>query len=429
MSIIKLKSSNPNLSHIIGKNPENGMVGQRVRKGAMFGWFPNNNTQEYAILFQDGLNEMSYANNEDEQYEYLDRTRYSSPVIVLNAITEFYRTTLNKPHELDSVNDYEHSLIVNLEIQKVGFVKRMLREVGIVNVTYTNMAGHYYKVEFTTKENISTLLHFVNVFCIFVAMTNGIYMNITTSLLKKYIKSLNVIQATYYMRYLFMTKIIVSGKMFKEVKDELEKLDGVKLELQYGNTAEWRRDFVAKRINYDKPIIDIGCGEGFYTLSFAKKLRDKPIHAIDINPECIDKVQHRAESRNLDNVFVYNELTNYIETNDTNEKVDFLLMEVLEHMEKEDAKSLLSQVIKLNFDKVFISTPTKEFNKHYFNTNEETRHEDHHWEATVPEFLELIDSVLESSDDKTITYQHYMIGDLVDGVAPSQGVILKHTLV
>ena len=432
MGVLLTKSSNPNLSYILFKNPNSGMISKKLRKGTSFGWYGNEDT--YVVYFKDSYTDISYSKNDDISFEYNDLTRYNSPLFVLNVLTEYFSSTFKKIHELD-VAGYENSVVLNLEIQRINLIKNMFYRTEGIDISYENLGGNNYNVTIKTMDSLNKLFNFLNVYCLFVGIIDDYWVNMNEEMLKKYVKSLNEINANYYMRYLFQLKVIVSKKLFNVVKNELEKSSDMDLELKFGSTADWRRDFVFENLSYENDILDVGCGEGFYSLPLAKKLPDNIINGVDIDENCIRFVNSKAESRGLNNLITYNNLTDYLNINGIENKVDIILVEVIEHMEKEESKILIKELLKLNFGKFFITSPVQEFNVHYdldnsFDEKEKNgfRHPDHKWEGTVYEFtdlvLECINEVL-NPRDLTYSYKHVMIGDLVDGIAPTQGIILE----
>ncbi len=66
-----------------------------------------------------------------------------------------------------------------------------------------------------------------------------------------------------------------------------------------------------------------------------------------------------------------------------------------------------------------ITTPNQEFNK-FYELDEELRHDDHKWEFGKEEFRNWISGILEKEE---ISYVE--IGDNVDGLSTTQGVIVK----
>lgn len=432
MSILVLKSDNENMSHIISKNPASGMAIKKLRKGTSYAWYGNENT--FLIYFKDSINEVSYSKTDEEDFEYNNLTRYNSPVTILNMITDFLNSASKKIHELD-VDGFDTSVELHLEVERFNLIQNMFYRVNGIDINYTELGGNNYKVNIKTNKGIHYILNFLNVYCLFVAMIDGYYMNITDDMIKKYVVSLNKLGGTYYMKYLFMLKVIPSKKIFESVREELEKDENDKLELMYGSTAEWRRDFVFKHLSFENDVVDVGCGEGYYSLPLAKKLGSNEVSAIDIDDECTNKVSGKAESRGYDNLLTFDSIYSYKKLKGNEDKVDVLLVEVIEHMEKEEAKVLIKEVLNLNFNQIFITSPVQEFNVHYDLANSIDdkkkngfRHDDHKWEGTVDEFTELVMSCIEEEfggKDLNLLSKHYMIGDKVNGYAPTQGFIIS----
>lgn len=434
MGILLTKSTNPDFSYVLFKNPNSGMICKNLRKGTSFGWYGKEDT--YLVYFKDSHNDVSYSKNDKIDFEYNDLTRYNSPVFVLNVLNDYFSSTFKKLHELDTVG-FENSVVLNLEVQRINLIKNMFYRTEGIDISYENLGGNNYNITIKTKDTLNKLFNFLNVYCLFIGIIDDYWINMNEEMLKKYVKSLNEINANYYMRYLFQLKVIVSKKLFNTVKDELENLCDMKLELNFGSTADWRRDFVFDNLNLENDILDVGCGEGFYSLPLAKKLPNNIVNSIDIDENCIRFVNSKALSRGFNNLVTYNDLSEYLNVNGIDNKVDIILVEVIEHMEKEDSKILIKELLKLNFGKFFITSPVQEFNVHYdlnnsFDEKEKNgfRHPDHKWEGTVNEFtslvLECIKEVL-NPRDLVYSYKHVMIGDLVDGIAPTQGIILEIT--
>src|SRR5579875_1307991 len=100
MAIVQLKSSNPAFSFIIRKNPATGMLIREIRKGFGYGWFSDEGT--YNVYFKDADNDVSYKQDKDEQFEYLNTTRYNSPLAILNIVNEYFDHVLKKKSEQDT---------------------------------------------------------------------------------------------------------------------------------------------------------------------------------------------------------------------------------------------------------------------------------------------------------------------------------------
>ncbi len=237
-------------------------------------------------------------------------------------------------------------------------------------------------------------------------------------MLKKYISSLQRIDAPFYIRNLFVQNFLTSRKRFRDFRDELEQSERYRIRFAFGNTAYQRRDFIKEKLGFNKKIIDIGCGEGFYALNFARNIEHEYI-AVDINESLLERVRNNAAKRELDNIFTYTSLESYIEDYD-NELSDVILTEVIEHMPLEDAETLIRSICRnINFETLIITTPNQEFNK-FYELNEELRHDDHKWEFGREEFRNWISGILENEE---ISYVE--IGDKVNDISTTQGVIIK----
>jgi 2-polyprenyl-3-methyl-5-hydroxy-6-metoxy-1,4-benzoquinol methylase len=235
--------------------------------------------------------------------------------------------------------------------------------------------------------------------------------------LERIIDAVNIIDAPYYLRYIINSRLITSPKLFMKL---VSKLQTPNITLKYGNTAIQRRDYIKSLLNFDRTIVDIGCGEGFYAIPYstilAQKNKGAMYYAIDINEAELQKVQDKALKKELNNIITLND---YSELSII-ESCDVILTEVIEHMEPEASEAMIRWVLSnLNFNKIIITTPNFDFNKYY---NLYTfRHEDHHWEPTSIQFKNFMAPITEGYK---VTYLE--IGDIVDGICCSQGILIQH---
>ena len=134
---------------------------------------------------------------------------------------------------------------------------------------------------------------------------------------------------------------------------------------------------------------DVGCGEMRYTRKLAG--RHQQIVAFDADPEIQEANTSRLEKYQLENVTVAGELTPDAIQDLVPSEVDtfdILATEVIEHIELSDAEALLSSLAAINFRRLVITVPNREFNIHYLVDG--FRHDDHKWEPTASEFEALI---------------------------------------
>ena len=86
-----------------------------------YGWYTNAST--FNVYFKDADNEISYKQSEQENFEYLNLSRYNTPLFPLNAISEFFSAPLKDQDERD-VEGYEHSFYINMiHIEMVRYIE------------------------------------------------------------------------------------------------------------------------------------------------------------------------------------------------------------------------------------------------------------------------------------------------------------------
>jgi 2-polyprenyl-3-methyl-5-hydroxy-6-metoxy-1,4-benzoquinol methylase len=238
--------------------------------------------------------------------------------------------------------------------------------------------------------------------------------------LDKYIRSLNVIDAPFYIRSLFAHNFLKKRDVFKKYRTAIEQTGRYAIKLEYGGTAMQRRNYIGSVLPFDKPILDIGCGEGFYALPFAGKI-EGAYYAVDINEELLNAVARKAAAKEIDNIAVYPSLDRFLESYN-GERVDIILTEVIEHMEQEEAAAFLRQICtQVTFDRLVITTPNADFNRFY--ELEGFRHEDHKWEMGQAMFREWLADTLQGLPD--IQYEFTSIGDSVDDIHTTQGAVVR----
>ncbi|CEH30517.1 methyltransferase [Aneurinibacillus migulanus] len=417
MAIIQIKSSNPDFSFIIKKNPASGMQLRSIRKGIAYGWY--HGTDTYNIYFKDADTDISYKQHRDETFEYLNVSRYNTPLLPLNAIAEFLSATFKNKNEKDK-DGYENSFFVNMiHIKYPRYIDFFNKHFTDFHIEIEQHIHKSYKMTIKSNRSIYKLVNFANVLFLFLAMLGKEYLGVSDSLVEKYLKSMNIIDAPYYIRYLFARNVLINKEIFYKFKKELEQTGKYAINFVFGNTAIQRKQFIEKGISFDKSILDIGCGEGFYALPFSGKIEDNFYYAIDINEELIREVDIKAKKRNIENLITFPSLHTYLESY-SGEVVDVLLTEVIEHMDVPEAELLVKSVYEnVKFDKFIITTPNYDFNQYY--ALNEFRHSDHKWEMNKNEFEKWIHDMFKETN---YTLQFLNIGDSVDGVYTTQGVLI-----
>lgn len=189
--------------------------------------------------------------------------------------------------------------------------------------------------------------------------------------------------------------------------------------MYFGNTASQRRDYISSVLQFDKPIIDIGCGDGYYAIPYSQKLSDLPYYAIDIDNECLNKIKKKMLRDNITNIVPFNNYTE-LDTIGRSKVYDVIISEVVEHMDPYESQEIIKFILdKINFNKIIITTPNFEFNKYYNLTG--FRHDDHKWEYTREQFQKYIEKIIMGYQ---INVQYIGIGDIVDGILTTQGAII-----
>lgn len=417
MAIVQVKSTHPQFSFLIRKNPGSGMMLRSIRKGMAYGWYRDEQT--FNVYFKDADNEISYKEHEQESFEYLNVSRYNTPLLPLNVINEFFASPLKAAHELD-VEGYEHTLFINMiHIELPRYIEFFEKHLPDFAFEMTHLAHKSYSLKVTTSSSLYQLLHVVSVLCLFLSMFGNEFIDISESVLDKYIKSVHVMDAPFYIRHLFVRNFLSSRNRFNKYKSELEKTDRYDIQFAYGGTALQRRNYIADRLAFDKSILDVGCGEGFYALPYAKKIEGS-YYAVDINEEALEKVNSKAKTREVDNIVTFGSIDLFL-TDYNGERVDIILTEVIEHMSQAEAAQLITQISrKVDFEHFIITTPNADFNRYY--ELEDFRHDDHKWEMGSDAFQQWVQQVIAGS---VLEAEFVAIGDGVNGTQTTQGVILR----
>ncbi|MCG7408960.1 class I SAM-dependent methyltransferase [Paenibacillus sp. ACRRX] len=418
MAIVQLKSANPQFTFLIKKNPNSGMQLRSIRKGMAYGWYSDEST--YNVYFKDADNEISYKQHENEHFEYLNVSRYNTPLFPLNAINEFFNAPLKRSDDELDLEGYDHSLFINMiHIEMVRYIDFFQKHLPDFTFHIQHRSHKSYALTVTTRRSLYQLLHVTSVLCLFLSMLGNEYIDISDSILDKYIKSLNIIDAPFYIRSLFARNFLSSRQRFNKYKSEIEKTRRYDIRLDYGGTAFQRRNYIGGVLPLNKSLVDIGCGEGFYAIPFAKKM-DHSYYAIDTNEEILDALQRKAIIKEIDNISTYPSLDQFLGTYN-GELVDVIMTEVIEHMSENEAKDLIQHVCRhVNYEHFIITTPNADFNTFY--ELDGFRHDDHKWEMGQERFRAWF---LEFLKEMNLHYEFVAIGDSVNQVSTTQGIVLK----
>ena len=329
------------------------MMLRSIRKGVAYGWYTDKQT--YNVYFKDADNDISFKQHEQENFEYLNVSKYNTPLFPLSAINEFFAAPHKEQTERD-VEGHEHTFFINMvHIEFIRYVDFFAKHLPDFSFNITHQAHKSYALTVTTNKSLYQLLHVVSVLCLFFSMFGNEFIDITDSILDKYIKSLKVIDAPFYIRSLFVRNFLTSKERFQKYKAELEETEHYEIRFAYGNTALQRRNYIGDVLRFDKSILDVGCGEGFYANHFAGKIEGS-YYAIDINEMLLEKVKRTAAARELDNIVTFNSIDRFLESYN-GEQVDVILTEVIEHMGLAEAQRFFSKLTTENHMEAVVIKP------------------------------------------------------------------------
>lgn len=419
MAFIKLHSTNPKLSYLLYKNPASGMQLRKIRKGFGYGWYPNELT--YCAYFSDSDSTISFRPTREEEKHYLNVSQYQAPLAYLSLLTEYFSYPM-KEQDLDE-KGYTHTLIfASIAVRRMHFLRFFQQQFPSISLTYEEELENIGKLTIQTEGSLHDLLHYAQLFLFFQALFAPEFLDETESSISKQITSLKAIDAPFYLRNLFVRHFLNRRNLFNRFKEEIEETERYTIQFAFGQTNLQRRNLAESLLDFDRNIVDIGCGEGYYISHFSQKLNEKNYSAIDSNPEVLAVAKEKIAKKELENVQFYSSLEEWIAQSHTKEAVDVLLMEVVEHMEKAIATTFVQKILQQNIHKLILSTPNHSFNKHYYLTDEQKRHDDHHWEMDEAEFRTWINELVDLTQ---YTIEFLAIGDQVDQVSTTQGVLIQ----
>jgi 2-polyprenyl-3-methyl-5-hydroxy-6-metoxy-1,4-benzoquinol methylase len=420
MAFLQLSSTNPEFSYLIKKNPASGLFARAMRKGTVFGYFSNEG-QTYNVYFRDAFNDISYPEYKDQEFEYVNTTRYGSSQFVLNALSEVFRDAFKKRDEKLDPDGYVVTLVLNMirmdnKRTLNAFTKHFIEDCEIVA---EEVAHKHYRITLQTKKSLYHLLNLTNLFSALVVIRTATeYLPRDEQTVEKYFSSLFTIDSPYFIRYYFKSELLRSQRLFQKHKQLLETSARYPIEMVYGDTLVMRQSAIEKEISFSNHIVDVGCGEGRYVWHFNQRLlKGKQYYAIDIDEQCRNTVSRKVKFNKLTNVHVLESIDAFLALDLPDEPFDFILGEVIEHMSVDDATALVQKCRSFkNCNTVIVTTPNAEFNRFYFDSEDkELRHPDHKFEFTKDQFMVWVESICKEATT-------FDIGDKVNGIPVSLGV-------
>lgn len=431
--IFKIKSSNKHLLDLLFKNPntDNGLYLKPLKNGVIVGNAVDANN--YEVVFQD--TKYSYLPEDSNQ---IDFQSYCNPLVVLQICNELFLHILKDKATFESqtiswLNITQGEIdneVCTIEIPTFYIHSNWYKNGQFLLVKYfpgidvQHQVGRNFKLTITGK-NVFEAFNLLNLMALFTHITNeyGMFTFITEDFALKYVRILtNLENVPYFVFYLFIKRAVKTDKQFQVIKPLFEEYllkKGITANLTYYSTHQDRVRFISNQLEKDIAILDVGCGEFIYYKRMMNLGFNNNYYAVDTDVQFERMSNFLSQKYDASNLHFYTSLDDYTST----EKVNILLTEVIEHNSLEDAKSLIKQLLTFNFNQLIISTPNDDFNRFYFD-DDAMRHDDHHFELTQIEFRNLIVECIK--DNQYLDVSYHQIGDTLNGIQPTQAVIIKN---
>lgn len=400
--LIKLESTNENLSWVIQKNPESIPTARIIRQGVGIGWFEN--LTRYKMVFLDGLDECSF-NDYPDQFAYLNPNEYAHPQAGLNLMSTLLDTATKKDSEYDLVE--EQTLIIESLQIKDRTIKTFQNHFQNFVIEAESLRWPEYKrlkIKHTGK--VKSILQFASVFLLTAMFDNHQWFDKSSDLISKYLNMVVELDVPYLIRYMFKFYLLQSKVDFDKAIPILSTSPTNEFHFCYGSNQRCREDWVKSQVRSDT-IVDIGCGEGNY-MKLSKNVSN--YYAFDTDPEVLKAAERKAKRFN--NVQVFSEFT-LIPTG----PCDIILSEVIEHIELDDLPAFLQSLNTFDWQRIIITTPNAKFNDNYL-LHDDFRHDDHKWEMGGLELYEMLSNYYKNMN-------LYAVGDVVNGVATTNGLVIE----
>jgi len=370
MGFLVIESENKDLSWILGKNPNSGMIARNFRSGVIWGWYSN--SQTYVTRFNDYTEEVSFRKNIHDNFNYLGSLQYCSPLLLSSIMIELFSSTLNKENPKDIECENKVSLnLIKLNKRAINFIEKLNSYIKMfeIKINPTKYVGLY---KFSIESNKSTIKELFKYSYLLGNLLNVLVIGwVDRPKLEQLDKMLNFmikINVPYYPRYLIKTNMI-SKEDFVVLKKKLESIDNCMVNMNWGNSQEQRYKFIESHLSFSSDIIDFGCGEGFYVKKLIPQLSQTNKYiAWDTDPEELEKVKFFKEKNpQYTNLIIpksENELFELIEQLES--KPILLLSEVFEHIDPSEAINLVKKIKSKNeFTKNCSSKKRKTFRRFY----------------------------------------------------------------
>lgn len=430
--IIQIKSPNEHLLDLLFKNPDTdlGLYFKPLKNGIIAGNIVS--AHEYEVVFQDA--QSSYMPEDGDQ---LDFQSYSSPLALLHICTELFAHILKdkasfKAQELKWLGKTQGALdtdsctitVPTLYIDS-GWYRdgQHLLSKYFPGVTVTHRKGRNFSLE-VAGTSVFEAFNLLNLVALLTHVTNehGLFKYIDDTFAAKYVRVLtNIEQVPYFVFYLYAKRAVKSAKQFELVKPVMEQYlagQGIVASLTWYGTQQDRQQFITGRLDTNTAVLDIGCGE----LSYYKRMLNKGLraayYAVDEEERFAQlgaDIARRMEANNL-------QFFTRLEDCRTEEPVNIIMSEVIEHNSLEEAAALIRKALTYNFRQIIITTPNADFNI-FYRDSDTFRHDDHQFELSREAFRQLIGDCVKGIS--SIRTEFAQIGDKLNDIQPTQACIIS----
>jgi len=315
MATLKLTSDNKDFSFVIKKNPSSGMIAKSVRKGTAVGWYSNENS--YCVAFFDGMDELSFAKKRNEEFAFIDRTRYNAPLFISVAIREFFQTALkNRDNEKD-ISGKHFIEISSVEIERFSLFQKIIScfnefDVEVKPLKQEENYDNYSLKIFAENKTLYELLNFAYLLGYLIALCSKIEFQTEESIIKRLVDAYNLLNAPYYVKYLIKARCIHSFEDFEKVKDSLNFSAENQLDFCPDTNTNARFNWIKNKIYRDIDILDFGCGEGrFFPLS--KNIASSTYYAVDKDEKARETAKKSVLRREYDNIIILQSLSEFLQ--------------------------------------------------------------------------------------------------------------------
>ena len=429
--IIKIECENDYLMDILYKNPDTdlGLYFKSLKKGQIAGNIIDKH--HYEIVFQD--EKYSYLPEDSNQIDYQS---YCTPLAVLHICNELFAHILKSREEfaqkkiewLGCTQGETDSAPCRIEIPSFYVDSKWFRSGRFLLEKYFDELRIEKQSSriFNLTVSASSVFDAFNLLCLvslFTHATNnyGLFTFIDDNLAQKHGRVLtNIRNVPYFVFYLFIMRTVKSETQFYELKPLFEQYlagEGLQAELQWQGTKQQRMQFITKQLGLDIPILDIGCGDFEYYKKMMKLGFKRQYYAVDTDERVESWSRSVAKRFEEDNLEFFGSLDEFC----SQEPLNILLTEVIEHNSVDEAKALIKRALTYNIVKMFITTPNVEFNR-FYNMESALRHDDHVFEPTAAEFRAIID---ECTEGKACRVEYFFLGDKINGIQPTQGCLIQ----